>query len=201
MGAPQTVSPELRRPWSRCGCPLERSNEREQGNRPLTSAISSLARAVGMPALERPFLAGYRAGRPRRLPRDSRARRSRRDRRGAVDHRAVRGEFGILFSIRRARSRNRAMSSAAMSSRRCGGAAGARDPRRLAALHGGRRRRRHRRHAPHRHHPPPGRRQSDRHHRRRAPWWFLAVPVAAGAATLVICAALYHRWISDHAYP
>ena len=34
-----------------------------------------------------------------------------------------------------------------------------------------------------------------------APWWFLAVPVAAGAATLVISAALYHRWVSGHAYP
>jgi CBS-domain-containing membrane protein len=34
-----------------------------------------------------------------------------------------------------------------------------------------------------------------------APWWFAAVPVAAGAATLVVSAALYHRWVSGHSYP
>ena len=34
-----------------------------------------------------------------------------------------------------------------------------------------------------------------------APWWFIGVPVAAGAATLVISAALYHRWVSGHSYP
>lgn len=34
-----------------------------------------------------------------------------------------------------------------------------------------------------------------------APWWFFAAPVTAGATILVLCAMLYHRYISRSNYP
>ncbi len=34
-----------------------------------------------------------------------------------------------------------------------------------------------------------------------APWWFFAVPVALGAAILVVVAVIYHRAVSQLAYP
>lgn len=34
-----------------------------------------------------------------------------------------------------------------------------------------------------------------------APWWFLAAPVAAGAVILVLCAVVYHRFVSGQVYP
>lgn len=34
-----------------------------------------------------------------------------------------------------------------------------------------------------------------------AVWWFFAVPVAVGAVILVVCAVVYHRYVSGLAYP
>jgi CBS-domain-containing membrane protein len=34
-----------------------------------------------------------------------------------------------------------------------------------------------------------------------APWWFFAVPAGVGAAILVICAIVYHRFVSGLRYP